>query len=655
MYCIHCGKWTEGEEHTCPACAANIRAASEAPVYAPEEAPVNPNPAAPVYAAPVTPVYTAPAAPVYAPPAAPVYPVQEAPVYAPPAAPVLAAPAAPEEDTFRITEPEMPKKKKNGKKIALICSLAAVAVIALLVVFNWNAIMGLFQKDYDTPAQHLQQMESQALNASVDSLTDTYGSYLTNAEVNADGVNAEVHLLLGDEMITMVEMLLQQEGIPISADWLSDIMFTVSTTGMSDTYQLMMGIGLGDTTLLTADILADVAGDRLWLGFPELHEDYLYFDNFEEITGMSVQALLASSQMVTQDMLEAMPSPEVMNSLLKKYGGILIGHMQNVEEGSKTVTQGELSQEFTTLTVKLTPKDILAIAEDLLTTLQQDSQAQDVLVKYVTTNTNSLAEMAGGYGYITEAQVREELLDGLDEALDALEELKNDPVSNNDGNYLLLTTYLDEDDTICGRSLTLCEEGEEMLVLHFVILRDGEKLALDCTIADEVTITGTGTEKGGLLNGEFTLTAEGTDMFHLQLVDLSENGGKMRLRPSRALMEELLTEMGISGGGILSSMSLVLEMEGKITNASEYVSVKLLLNEQLLMGITATTTPVTSGDVRQPTGNVDVMDDAAGAQWIREMDFSTVLKNMTAAGVPQELVEMMNYLFQSLQASMNGY
>lgn len=630
MYCIHCGKWVEGEADTCPDCAA----AQSAPVAAPA-------PSAPAYTAPV---YAAPAAPVYPPQAEQEAPVYTAPVYTP-QPPVYTAPVYPagQEDTFRINTPEVPKKS-GGKKVVLLCVLAAIAAIAVLAVVFWDNITGLFGKSYDTPAEHLQSVEEQAMTDSIDTLTDAYGQLLSATETKKTSETAEMHLLLGDDMLELLEAALEQEGIPLSVDWLSDIMLTGTVNANKDIYQVTMGLGLGNTTLLTTDIIADIARDEMWMGFPELNKDYLFIDSITSLTGVSLSEMLATSQVATQELAEALPAPEVLNGLMKKYGALVLSCLQNVEEGTQTVTQGDFTQEFTTFTAQIHFQDAATMAEALLTELKDDTQAQDLLIQLAMFESN-----ASGY-YVSESELREELLDGIDEALEDIAESKNDP-DMDDGSYLEYIVYLDSDDRICGRSLAACSSAYREEILEYILISDGDNFSLDAVLA-EVTVTGTGTNRKGQLSGDFTLIADGLDMFHVQLIDIAEGSGKVRLYPSRYLLESILDEAGISGSGIISNTNVALEVEMRDEKASEYVSLQLLMNEELLVGFTVTTRQTAASDVRLPSGGVDVMDDEAGMQWLMNMDFTVLMENMAVAGVPSEIIQIIEYLAMSISSGM---
>lgn len=558
------------------------------------------------------------------------------------------------EDTFQINTPKKPQKGKGGI-IALIAAIAVVAVAAVVLALNWNSITGSFS----TPQEHLAYVEEKALEDQLDTITDAYGNYLENLNIQNNAMNTEVRVQLGDDILDLLESSLYESGIPFSVDWLRDITVAATVRSGDDRYQTSLGIGLGSNRILTADMIVDVAGDGLWIGVPELHEDYLHIDSFAEMTGMSMSEAFGQGQMMTQEMLQMLPTEDELNAMLNKYLGLVIHNIENVETGSDTLTVGGISEEFTTLTATIYEKDVLNIAKTILSEFKEDDDVletfADMVEYYIESNAGNeyiVNPFTGEYNLASAfigMDAKQILMEAINEALAELEANLTRAAENN---YLVLTTYINDEEEICGRKLVGSDDGELEDILHFSIVHDGDAFALEAVFGDELTVTGKGTEKDDQISGEFTVLAEGQHLLDLHLTNAGEAGGTYRLIPSETLLEEVLYELGIDGASILSTLDITLEMEIKSTDAADNMSARLMNGSKLVVGVTLSSYAGGNGDVELPANGVDVLDDAASMEWFSQLDFDRLLENLRTAGVPSELVSTLDYLLASLLQSI---
>ena len=61
--------------------------------------------------------------------------------------------------------------------------------------------------------------------------------------------------------------------------------------------------------------------------------------------------------------------------------------------------------------------------------------------------------------------------------------------------------------------------------------------------------------------------------------------------------------------------------------------------------------PSSAGSIKEPSNSISATNQEALMNWVAEMDFDTILKNLRNAGVPGDLVDMLE---QGLDSTLNG-
>lgn len=669
MFCENCGKQTPDGQRLCPECAGQT-APQAAPQIDPGETQVLDNlhgympmnyqhqvPQQPQQAYQAPQQTYQPQQPVYQ-PQQPVYqPQQQAYQYQAPQQnyqpqyqapqqnyqPQYQAPQqtyqqpqyqAPQQPAFEVSRPaagKKPAKKRGGKTGLIVAAVVLVAIIAV-VALCWNSISGFIARNFGDPTDYMVRVEKKNAATAVSSLTDAYGSVLERLE-KTDNVAAEadISLELGDSIIALVETLLTQEGMELDMDWLEEVNVSAFANIKDGDYAVDLGIGVNGTNLLTAKLIVDSETLDVYMAIPELNKTYLVIS--AEEMGMDpaqFQEVMTQSTKLTKTMVAALPEAEVVEELINTYLDLILGQLKDVEKETRKVTANGVEQELLVLTVKLSQRDILDIAEAVMKHAKDDKKLLAVLDDM----SGLVNEMPDTYEPV---DLRAEFVDSVTAMLEELEYTREDAGTET---YLTLETYVDDDEVIVGRTVTVEEDGQEQ-ELYYIRATKGDKFGFEADLAG-VVIEGSGTQKDDTITGEFLYTAYDSELLTLELDNFGTNKdggiqGGIKLIPQEALLSEMGLDSSVTSmlGG---SLALEISMEG------EEAALRILTGSNTLLGLAASVKEVDATTVSVPGDAVSINDNEAGNEWLADVSFDQVVSNMKAAGVSDELVSVVEML-----------
>lgn len=550
-------------------------------------------------------------------------------VITPPTDPVEAITSA---NTFELNTEGVFKPKKSRKGwIIGIASAAVIAVVAL--------VLGIFWKDffppYDTPEEHLAYVEEDTKDAFVDGLTGTYGKLLGKSEATAGGVSCEMHVLLGDEALDMISDL---AGIDL--DWISDIMLKVDSSSSGSKGKAAMSLGLGDTAVVTLDYVMDLEEGMFYIGIPELSKTYFEIDLediMEDVYGES-GAMSMSTLMLDTDTLseiaELLPSEQVLNSLLNRYIDILFDQFADVEDESETIKVNGVSQKCTALTICVDQEMIINAIVKILETAKTDSQLIDTILNVANSD------------YVDADLDEDDIVEVIDELLSEIEDAMDEMDDNMD--LFELTDYVDSDDNIIGRRIEIEGVDEE---IYYMTATSNGKFGFEACFGEMLEITGSGTDKKGVITGEYVIEVQGEEYLTIEVEEFNKKSmqqgnlvGTVRLIPNEELIANLL--------GVRVSPDVALEMIFNNTDNKFDSQINVLLNGDVFVGITLDATMTGASKVAIPSDTVDMMDEDEMIDWVSDIDFDIILDNLDDAGIPSRYINFIEDALDQLEDSI---
>ena len=572
---------------------------------------------------------------------------------APATEPVLSS----QEITFQQNAP-IPGPGKNRKRGIIAAIIACVPAVALVVtaVLCWGSIQSFFIRTFGTPQEYMQHVEGKALNAAIDALTASYAAAQKQPE--SMGYRSEMHLLLGDEFLEGFSQGLVPNGQRPDLSWLSDIALHVSTYQDGSSTQVDMGIGLADSSIATLRVLMDMADSSYLLGIPEMSDSYIHIDT-SAASNISAEQF-QRQQEATEALQQKLPGEKALNKLLKKYVKIVLSHIDNVQVSTESVTVDDIEQKLNVISSTIYEEEIYDILIDILQTALEDPEMMELLIAYceyyyATNPVNYEYAWNEELGYYEMIPVYEDvddekvLTDGIYDLLNQLESQRN---RADDENYIVLTTYADYSDNICGRELKVSGVDE---TLRYITVRKGSTFKTEVQI-DTLKVTGTSTIARKMLSGEYVFYADDMKLGEITLSDFdftkikdSSIRGTVRLVFSQELMDQILYEMDLDGLIIAKDLSLVLEFD--CTKDKTNTDIRFQENGELMLGMTVSHEIIKDGQITVPENTVDGTNEEALLRWLQDLDWDHLRQALDDAGVPKEYINALGELIDSLYAA----
>ena len=516
--------------------------------------------------------------------------------------------------------PPAPVKKKKVWPWVLGVIAALIAAFAVVVVLNLSYFGNLWRKTFYSPEKYYRHVEQEAIEESLDRVN-------ASAKERKDAVplsgssRLKADLKLGKE----AEALLK--GLPVDLSWLKNLGTELKVNQDESGTETVLSFTLNGADVLDLRLLVQKNGE-IYLTVPALSDQSASLS--ELIRSAAPEAKLPA---VDPDALkDSLSDREALISLLKRYARIALEAVGEAEKSSETLTAGELSANFTVLTVKITPEVLKKAGKEILTALKEDEEALAILKK--------AAASAG------EEKTTDEIKEALEEALDSLEETEIDDPG------LSMSVYVDAYGKICGRRISF-QGGKNVFV--FLTVKDADRTGrlLSANFASEneeegaesssLTFEGTSTKENGVSSGEYSLRAGKDEWLRVKLDDWEENAcGTIEILPAEALLKQ------ISGNSLLSTLlknvSLKLDLK-ELENQKASLSARIGENELATFSFSA--------EEGESEAIQKVTDSVPLGEWASSIDKTKVtawaMGVLTKAGIP---LSALQGIFSSLLSLM---
>lgn len=475
--------------------------------------------------------------------------------------------------------------------------------------------------------EYMQGLYKNQISDMIDGLTSVYGAL---GSLNPDAAlemsaNSSVSIQVGDMIIDMLEDSYESStGSSMDFGFLSKVGLDMNVAMNGDLMKNEMALLLSGKKIATVSMLMNMSQSIMYLAVPELNDDFIKVDMGDAgVAAPSVAGMVGQ----ISEIMQVLPSEEQLNTLLTRYVGIVLENLKNVERTTTTLELDGLKQDVTALSVKVYEEDAYAVVKAVLTAALEDKELEKAL--------EGVSELAGTDLY---PQLKEEIEYILEDMEGAEEDFDTE-------NYIELITYTDSDHNIVGHELNMPDDGRG--AIHYYTVTDGNAFAFEAVIEDaDFAITGSGTNKSGTIDAEYILTDHGIDYVVLEVEGWKATAqtvkGTLRIEPTAELIDAMF---GSADGLPFADIALEIKLD------NESIELNLLGNDALVVGIVVESKEASGGSIKEPSNYVDAMDSEQMQQWLEDMKFDTILRNLRNAGVPSDLVDMLE---QAIDSAMNG-
>lgn len=601
MFCMKCGKPTEGEQVLCPHCLAAQQPAQQ-------EIPQQPQPQLDLNLA------------------------GDAPA------------------------PKPPKKKKKTGAI-ILSAILVLAILAGVVGFFFFDLGGAVEytfvkltKNEKDAAVFVEQKAleentgiiggiSNALGAAGGSGTMEDTFFETTLSVETGEALADIldqAIPSGDAALSVQQLLKLCENMNLSASVLTD----------EDLGQLDVNLNLNKKQIITLRAILDLANGEAYAGVPApegVSNSYIGIDledmglSMEEITDAYAEAFAMGEKMA-----DMMPAQKELDAMIDKYVLLAVKNIDKVSEDTTTVKADGVSQEVTVYEYTIDEATALKIVRAILKEAEHDDTLYDLVAAFCVYYNDYMETMYAGYDYgysYYEELDPDALFEQIPDLIEELEEVEPEE----DGAVFCLKTYVDATGKICGRALEEKESGTE---ISMVTVTKGSKKSFEAKVSASgvvaAKLSGTGTEKDGKLTGTYKLNSMGQTflVIDLESFDMNTGLGTIRLRLGKALQEQLEDAVDAEALSLLGSLDIQLEM----TTQKESFELGLLLGGKSLVKLGCTAKEVKAGSIETPDDVVAVHDEFDLQDWVEQVDIAPIVDKLEDAGLPQELADALREL-----------
>ena len=524
----------------------------------------------------------------------------------------------------------MKTKKKWLKKATAICTAGLLSAAALS-----SAVYA---------ADSYSSIEKNAWSEKVKDMAGAYATSLEESQSLISGVQGDISLKLEDSGRSLLGFI-----APFDVSWMNDITLSTTSTFADGQTGTLMKVLLNDNLVCTLEYYLDPETQDIYMRIPELSDKYLK-TNLKEATEQQAATIeedienadipadadslasaysesLSLSASLMSDLSASMPEAAVVETLLDKYGSMLFDNLTEVDGSQATLTAGDISQECTVYEGQISAADAIKTGTDILEAAKSDEDIKKLLDSW----SEKLSDGENLYDSFTES---------IDTGLDAL---KNTDTDDSDESYISTRIWVDENGRIAGREISLHENDTDTPVLTWQMPENGSDFGylLSFTPDDEsdYVLSGSGQIDGDKLNGTYEFSTGGTVLSVIEVKDYDTasikegylNGNYTITFPAGDTEDDSLA--------MLENFALVLDLSSEKTSGSVALSVESA-------GSTLGTLSITSGagetvDIPDLASLKDVCDasnDEDMNDYAATLDFTSIMENLSAAGVPDEVV-----------------
>lgn len=449
--------------------------------------------------------------------------------------------------------------------------------------------------------------------------------------------------------------------------WLNTVTMDMTEIIKDGKEAINADILLNDAPVGTMNICMDLANMTEYFQIPELSQNYMAIplipsmeETIADETGAMSEEDIAAYQAymeeyqasmetylkIVSDMTTVLPDTKTLSTLLDRYGNILIENF-----GDETVTEEALSvegvsEDCTVYEEILTEQEVLSILREVLTTAKEDQELKGLLDMW--------SETGGG------EDLYAQLVAGADSALADLPEEGSEEI-NPEAAMFNSKIWTNAEGKIVGREFGFTDEtGTESypLISWKNPSADGNsalyfELWLDTS---SITLTGSGQSGAQGLTGEYVLAFDGVKTVGIGVNNLksdTEAPGYMNGSFNFSLLDtgteeepNPLAAFGLTANIISDAAAQTSQVDFSLTSSGAPV-----VTLSVTGGYEASGESVEMPDQAVLDAALSVESEEDMTAYAEGLDWTTVLTNLGAAGVPEELINQLQMMLTAPDAT----
>lgn len=489
-----------------------------------------------------------------------------------------------------------------------------------------------------------QEEEKKAFSKSMENFPKVYGNVLEEYKAANAGVEVNFSIELEDAGRSLFSVFSSTD-----LSWLNKMDMQTKVIFKDGVEGVDINLLLNDTHICNLQTYLDIHEQNSIIKMPEIFDGYIrssLTSNIYDENGnvSSVYSPYASEQFQTymnfmMDISEYLPQVSTMETLLDRYGNLLIDHFSDTSSGEEELSLEEITQNCKVYEGRIYQDELTTLAEDILTTAKTDAELEEVI--------NTWAEIMP-----YSKNIYQNYLESIDNSITNIRESESDADENA---YVSSKIWVSEDDAVIGRQISLVDSTDPDIVITWQMpQKDGKfEYLLDFSYGDSRTsMTGNGSIDGAIMSGTYYLYSNSEPLFCIEMEGYDIEAAKEGYGKGTYTITPLPGIADAETYDILSNFSLIADFESNKTNSSMALS---LLSAGSVLGtirIDGTIgSDITIPEITDSDKVYDTSIEEDGAALAEDMSYDKILDNLREAGVPDELVAQLQ---ASIEASLSS-
>lgn len=500
-------------------------------------------------------------------------------------------------------------------------------------------------------ASTYQEVEKAAVTAAIEKICSNYAGMVNKKEGNIQN-STVIQLSLSEAGSSVLNAV-----APTDISWINAAALGIKTKASEDDSSQVLDLYVNGVKICTLNCYIDITEGAVYINIPEINETgYIkadlvnVYDQDEKTESDSMQLQMEYADILKSYFsgMENTPDTEVLQSVLERYAGIILNHVDGQEDHEETVSAGGVEEAVTVLEAEITQEVCKDIIDNIVEEAKDDKELESVVLAWndMTGNTDYTyedflmdledvqAEIYGDYDVQTDQEFSTEETGEDDLSADGIaEDGCVEPVYEPAESYIM-KTYVDTDGNIIGRQIAAKSEEEETNLFQYLKTKDGEKTGFLFAVDEAdggAVLEGSGTEKAGLLNGSYILSADGEEMLKAELVDQDLNALKEGSLKGTCFLSGVSEE-----NDVMSGMLLTLTSNG--TDNKNDLKAALSMGDSYLGAVFLTSEDKDNLTVPEKADIQEVYDfskEEDVAKYTENMDLDGIMDKLTEAGMPE--------------------
>lgn len=507
-------------------------------------------------------------------------------------------------------------KAKWLKKTMAVCMAAALSASA----FSGTVFAA---GDYAS-------IEKEAWADSVKNFVSAYALSLEQYDAVLAGTDAEITFSLDESGRSLLGFL-----APFDVSWADSVSATMKTTFKDGKEGVLMTLLINGSQICTIEYYLDPDTQDIYMRIPELSEKYFKVNLQEAMEAQEQEAedmvsAYANSMNVSLSMLSdyasLLPEAAVVEGLLNKYAAFIFDNVTEGESAAETLTVGDVSEDCTVYEAQISAEDAIRMGTDILESAREDEEIQKILEMW-------------GESFSDGDDLYEQFSLAVEGGLSSLQETE---ISEEDTETITTKIWVSEDGTIAGRELSYAQ-GTPFLTWKMP-QADG-KFGYELSIIDAeneenaYTLYGNGTIENDLLDGSYQIYVGDIPYVNIELTDYDTASAKNGEINGRYVITVLASEENET---MASLQNFGLTMDLGSSGASGSIKLSVTSASSSLGTLSITSKPGEGIELPDLDSLGEVYDTANEEDmnaFAAELDLTTIMENILAAGVPEDVID----------------